>query len=64
MANFGRVERLPDILAVLMGLVAMGTLLHALLLSVARRGRELAVLKVLGFTRGQVLTSVCAQAST
>ena len=63
-ANFGRVERLPDILAVLMGLVAMGTLLHALLLSVGRRRRELAVLKVLGFTRGQVLTTVAAQAST
>lgn len=63
-ANFGRVERLPDVIAVLMGLVAMGTLLHALLLSVARRGRELAVLKVLGFTRGQVLTTVAAQAST
>lgn len=63
-ANFGRVEHLPGILAILMGLVAMGTLLHALLLSVGRRRRELAVLKVLGFTRGQVLATVAAQAST
>lgn len=63
-ANFGRVERLPGVLAALMGLVAMATLLHALLLSVGRRRRELAVLKVLGFTRRQVLATVATHAST
>lgn len=63
-ANFGRVDRLPLVLAVLTGLVAMGTLLHALLLSVGRRRRELAVLKVLGFTRRQMLVTVATHAST
>lgn len=63
-ANFGRVDRLPSLLAGLMGAVAIGALLHALVLGVGRRRRELAVLKVLGFTRRQILGTVTAHAST
>ncbi len=63
-ANFGRVERLPAVLAALMGLVAVGTLLHALGLSVRRRHRELAVLKALGFVPRQVLATVSWHATT
>ncbi|MEO7556538.1 MAG: FtsX-like permease family protein [Acidimicrobiales bacterium] len=63
-ANFGRVERLPAALAALMGMVAVGALLHALVLSVRARRRELAVLKAVGFTRRQVMSSVWAHATT
>jgi ABC-type lipoprotein release transport system permease subunit len=45
-------------------LVALGTVTHALVTSVRRRRRDLAVLKTLGFVRGQVAATVAWQAST
>jgi hypothetical protein len=62
-ANFGRVENLPVLMAALVGGVALAMLVHTLVTSVRRRRRDLAVLKALGFTRGQVSAAVAWQAT-
>jgi ABC-type lipoprotein release transport system permease subunit len=62
--NLQRVADLPGLLAALVALVALGTVTHALVTSVRRRRRDLAVLKTLGFVRGQVAATVAWQAST
>jgi ABC-type lipoprotein release transport system permease subunit len=51
------------IIAVFAG-AAAAALAHALVTSVRRRRRELAILKTLGFTRGQVVATVAWQATT
>ncbi|MDQ3978982.1 MAG: FtsX-like permease family protein [Actinomycetota bacterium] len=45
-----------------MALVAVATLLHALLTAVQRERRTLAVLRAIGFTRSQLVRSVTVQA--
>jgi ABC-type lipoprotein release transport system permease subunit len=45
-------------------LVALGTVAHALVTSVRRRRRDLAILKTLGFLRGQVAATIAWQATT
>jgi hypothetical protein len=62
--NFGRVESLPVLTAVLLGALAIATLAHTLLTSVQRRQRDLAVLKTLGFLPAQVRGAVAWQASS
>jgi ABC-type lipoprotein release transport system permease subunit len=62
--NLQRVANLPGLLAGLVALLALGTVTHTLVTSVRRRRRDLAVLKALGFTRGQVAATVCWQATT
>jgi hypothetical protein len=62
-ANFGRVENLPVLFAALVAAVATAMLIHALVTSVRRRRRDLAVLKTLGFTRAQVSGAVAWQAT-
>ena len=47
-----------------MALVAVATVTDALVSSVRRRRRDLAVLKVLGFLRGQVAATIAWQATT
>ena len=59
-----RVGYLPGLLAGLVALLAVGTVTHALVTSVRRRRRDLATLKTLGFTRGQVSATVAWQATT
>jgi FtsX-like permease family len=59
-----RVGYLPGLLAGLVALLALGTVTHALVTSVRRRRRDLATLKTLGFTRGQVSAAVAWQATT
>jgi hypothetical protein len=59
-----RVGYLPGLLAGLVALLALGTVTHALVTSVRRRRRDLATLKTLGFTRGQVSATVAWQATT
>ncbi len=49
------------LLVVSLALLAVG---HALVTGVRRRRRELAILKTLGFTRGQVRATVAWQATT
>jgi hypothetical protein len=62
--NLGRIGGLPDVLAGLLALLAATTLAHLLVTSVRRRRRDLAMLKTLGFTRGQVSAAVAWQATT
>lgn len=62
--NLRRIQGFPQALAMLIGLLGLATLAHALVTSVRRRRRDLAVLKALGFTRRQVRKSVAWQATT
>ena len=55
---------IPFLLAGALAVVAGGATLHAIVTSVRRRRRELALLKVLGFRRRQVSGTVAWQAST
>jgi putative ABC transport system permease protein len=62
--NLVRVDTLPWLLAALLGGLATTTLVHTLTASVRRRNRELAILKALGFERGQLAASVMWQTWT
>jgi len=62
--NLRRIDTLPYILGGLLGLLAAVTIAHALVTSVRRRRRDLALLKTLGFVRSQVRATVAWQAST
>jgi hypothetical protein len=64
LVNFGRVQSLPVVLAALLGTLAVATLAHLLVTSIRRRRRDLAVLKTLGFSTGQVRSTVAWQATT
>ncbi len=60
--NYTAVRDTPLILGVVLALLAFGTLAHVLVTSVQRRRRDLAVLKVLGMGRPQLLSVVLWQA--
>ena len=62
--NFGQAVDFPLLLGVTLALFGAATLAHLLFVSVARRRRQVALLKVLGFVRRQVLASTCWQALT
>ena len=62
--DFGRVSNMPYILALVVALLAAGTLAHGLSTAVRRRRRDLAVLKTIGLDRGQVRRAVAWQATT
>lgn len=62
--NYARVRSTPVVLAGLLALLAVAAIAHALISSVRRRARELAVLKTMGFVRRQVYAAVAWQAST
>ena len=62
-ANVQRVAYLPGLLAAMVALLALGTITHALVSSVRRRRRDLAVLKTLGFLPRQVSATVAWQAT-
>jgi hypothetical protein len=64
LTDLERVGYLPGLLAALVALLAVGTVTHALVTSVRRRRRDLATLKTLGLTRGQVSATVAWQATT
>jgi hypothetical protein len=61
--NLHQVDGLPLALALLLGLLAIGTVAHTLVTSVRRRRQDLAILKVVGFVRGQVRATVAWQAT-
>jgi ABC-type lipoprotein release transport system permease subunit len=63
LANFGRVERMPEVLAGILAMIAAAALVHVLVTAVQRRKRDLAVLKTLGFVRRQVRGAVAVQAT-
>ncbi|MDQ1510384.1 MAG: putative transport system permease protein, partial [Actinomycetota bacterium] len=62
--NLQRVSNLPTLLAILFALIAVLTIGNALVSSVRRRGRELAVLRTLGFVRRQISAILAWQATT
>jgi ABC-type antimicrobial peptide transport system permease subunit len=59
-----QIDWLPTILGILLGVLALIAVGHALVTSVRRRRRELALLKTLGFKRQQVRTTIAWQATT
>ena len=61
--NVERIAHVPYMLAVLVGLLAVASLAHALVLATRRQRGQLAVLRTLGFTRGQVVAALGSQAS-
>jgi len=64
LVNFGQAVNFPALLGLTLALFGAATLAHLLFVTVARRRREIALLKVLGFVRRQVGTAVCWQATT
>jgi hypothetical protein len=60
--DYAGVRDTPLVLGALLVVLAVGTLAHVLLTGVRRRRRDLAVLKTLGLSRGQVLRLVAWQA--
>jgi putative ABC transport system permease protein len=61
--NLQEVSGLPLALALLLTLLAAGTIAHTLVTSVRRRRRELAILKTVGFVARQVRATVAWQAT-
>jgi predicted lysophospholipase L1 biosynthesis ABC-type transport system permease subunit len=62
--NFGESVNFPLIFGLVVALFGVATLIHFLVVSVARRRREIGLLKALGFVRRQVALSVSWQATT
>ena len=63
-ANFNRIDSMPFAIGGLLGTIAVAILAHTLITSIRRRRRDLAVLKTLGFERGQISRAVAWQATT
>jgi hypothetical protein len=59
-----QIDWLPSALGVLLGVLALLAVGHALVTSVRRRRRELALFKIVGFDRRQVRATVAWQATT
>jgi hypothetical protein len=64
LVNFGQAVNFPLILGFMLALFGVATLLHLLVVSVARRRHEIGLLKALGFVRAQIRGAVCWQATT
>ena len=64
LVNFGEAVNFPLLSGGLLVLFAVATLMHVLVVSVARRRREAGLLKALGFVRRQVAFAVSWQATT
>jgi hypothetical protein len=62
--NLGGIGNVPLVLAGIVALMAAATLAHTLITSIRRRRLDLAILKTLGFVRGQVSATVAWQATT
>ncbi len=62
--NFGQAVNFPLIVGLMLAMFGVATLLHLLAVSVARRRREVGLLKALGFVNRQVRVAVCWQATT
>jgi ABC-type lipoprotein release transport system permease subunit len=62
--NFGQAVNFPLIFGAMLAIFGAATLLHLLVVSVARRRREMGILKVIGFVNGQVVAAVAWQATT
>jgi hypothetical protein len=60
--NVGRIRDLPMVMAAVVAVLALASLVHALVLSVGRNRRILGVLKAIGFTRVQVGGTIACHA--
>jgi hypothetical protein len=63
LVNFGESVNFPLLFEVALTVFGAATLLHLLLVSVARRRVEAGLLKALGFVRRQIAAAVCWQAT-
>lgn len=63
LATLERMSGLPSLLGAVFALMATGALAHVLVSAVRRRRRDLAILKTLGFVRGQVASTIAFQAT-
>ncbi|MEY2477555.1 MAG: putative transport system permease protein [Actinomycetota bacterium] len=63
-ATLDRIRWTPIVLAAVLALLAVATVGQTLVTSIRRRRRDLAVLKTLGFLRGQVSATVAWEATT
>ena len=61
--NVERIRTLPLALAAMVGVLAISSLAHAVLLSARRQRGQLAILRTLGFSRGQAAAAVRWQAT-
>jgi hypothetical protein len=64
LVSFGESVNFPLLFGAMLTLFGAATLMHLLLVSVARRRRETGLLKVIGFVRKQIAAAVCWQATT
>jgi len=64
LVNFGEAVNFPLILGFVVAVFGAATLVHLLVVSVARRRREMGLLKALGFVNRQIEAAVCWQATT
>jgi ABC-type lipoprotein release transport system permease subunit len=64
LVNFGQIQDLPVILGSVLAVLALLTVAHLLATSIRRRRRDVAILKTLGFTPGEVGRAVAWQAIT
>jgi predicted lysophospholipase L1 biosynthesis ABC-type transport system permease subunit len=62
--NYARVRSTGWILLAVLGLLACGSLAHALVTSIRRRRRDLAILKTLGLQPGRIARATAWQATT
>jgi hypothetical protein len=62
--NLAQIDPLPTVFGVLLGLMAFISIAYALSMTGRRRRRDLALLRTLGFTRGQLAAAVTAQSTT
>jgi ABC-type lipoprotein release transport system permease subunit len=62
--NLARVDAVPRILGAFLALLAAVAVAHALITSVRRRQRDMAVLRAVGFVRRQVSAAVAWQSAT
>ncbi len=63
LVNFGHVQNLPLVLAIVLAMLAIATLAHTLASLVRRRARDLATLKTLGFAPSQIRWMVAWQST-
>src|SRR5262249_39561760 len=63
MVNFGQVQSLPMLAGIALSALALATIAHLLTTAVRRRRRDFAILRGIGFTRGQIRRVVGWQAT-
>ena len=63
MLNLEQIGSVPALFAVIMGLMAAAVLAHVLAVAARARRRDLAILRALGFSRGQTVRTIAWQST-